>query len=624
MNAADHPRWYVEDAIAHQRLLSLADDAEAIRLDRPGWRDVAAAGTAATGLVVGAETRVPDLAAALADLARGPATTLVLPADGGADAAWTVACTGWRLQADPEVRDDLLVLQLGPTGPGPTLATITSLHHRRGRATLRRRAPWRVELLDATAEAWFGDVTASTNRPVLQVRGADGDGAHDRVRVARTAPGDDAEPLAARVVADDPLLADEGVQVMARPVDLRRFSPVGCDPRGATGAPVLPISADGHADGIARARTAAQEVVEQVADAATDQAQLTELAVTGDGTPSGRDLHALREAVALLDHPDVHASPAHHARWLLCAVAAGVPVLPLAPLPAPVAGLVGQDVADALAATTVDDVRDPDLRERASVLQRRQVLAAHTSTTRLRQLGRELGLRVPRPRTVTVVLATNRESFLDHACTQIARQDWPALEVVVVTHADLPKDAPRRFVDEHLGHLPTTLLQMSPDHSLGEALNLAIEHASGELVTKMDDDDWYAPTHVTDVVTALDYSGADVAGKGAEFLYLAGADTTVRRWGRGGERPSTTIAGATLTFPREVWRDIAGFPHVSLAEDRGFVEEVVAAGGTSHRGTPFGFLVNRHGQHAWAVTDEEFLGDAVATRAGLDHDWTLT
>ena len=217
-----------------------------------------------------------------------------------------------------------------------------------------------------------------------------------------------------------------------------------------------------------------------------------------------------------------------------------------------------------------------------------------------------------------------RSTFLEHACTQVARQDWPQREVVVVTHADLQPAATRAVLDEHLGDVPTTLLHAPADRSLGEALNLAIEHAGGDLITKMDDDDWYSPHHVTDVVTALDYSGADVAGKGAEFLHLGPSATTIRRWGRGGERPSTTIAGATLTFPREVWRDVAGFPHVSLAEDRGFVEEVVAAGGTSYRASPFGFLVNRHGQHAWAVTDQEFLDDAVATRSGPDHDWSLT
>ena len=53
---------------------------------------------------------------------------------------------------------------------------------------------------------------------------------------------------------------------------------------------------------------------------------------------------------------------------------------------------------------------------------------------------------------------------------------------------------------------------------------------SGDLVLKMDDDDWYAPDAIADLVRAHAYSGAEVVGMPAEFHYLTEPDVTVTPW----------------------------------------------------------------------------------------------
>ena len=634
MPEATRRRWYVEDAPAQRHLAAVHADAEGIRLDQPRWRDLRHVTGAVEGLVVGDGTRGADLAAALADLADRAEVPLLLPRDGMATVDWVTACAGWRLTGTPVEHADVLDVRVAPTGTGPTLATLAALHLRGPRPRVHAPTPWRTALVDEVAHAWFGDLASRWPRASCTVAALGADvparavvedtGAPPRrLRIATDPTG--ATEDADLVVTDDPLLARDGVQVVARPVDLRRHSPVGCSPRAASGPSVLPISADGRPAGVTRARELAARVAEELAAAgAVDGDRVLELGLPTDGVPTPVGLAGLREATVLLDHPDVHAGPGPHARWLVACVAAGVPVLLLDDLPTPVAGLLGPGLADALAAATVDDVADPDLRERTSVLQRRQVLAAHTSTARLRQLAGDLALLAPRLRTVSVVMATNRERFLEHACRQIARQDWPELEVVLVTHGDAAPAGVTGLVGELLGDRPTTIRHVTDRWTLGDALNVGVEVAGGDVVTKFDDDDWYSPSHVTEMVDALAYAGADIVGRGAEFVHLAASATTVRRWGQGGERPGTTLAGGTLTFRRDVWRDVAGFPRVSVGEDRGLIEDVLAAGGTTYRCHPFGYLLHRHGQHAWDVEDQAFLDAAVASRPGPDHDWTLT
>ncbi len=92
--------------------------------------------------------------------------------------------------------------------------------------------------------------------------------------------------------------------------------------------------------------------------------------------------------------------------------------------------------------------------------------------------------------------------------------------------------------------------------------------AEGELVTKWDDDDWYGPHHLEDLIDALRYSGADLVGKAAEFVRLEQLDLTIRRFRLGAESYSSTIAGGTLLLRRSSLESVGGWapePRTSIA-----------------------------------------------------------
>ena len=88
--------------------------------------------------------------------------------------------------------------------------------------------------------------------------------------------------------------------------------------------------------------------------------------------------------------------------------------------------------------------------------------------------------------------------------------------------------------------------------------------ATGDLVLKMDDDDWYAPDFVADLLRARAYSGADLVGTADEFYYLAERDLTVQRR-HPGERYSHWVAGGTLMVDPSLLREAGGFPSVREA-----------------------------------------------------------
>ena len=135
--------------------------------------------------------------------------------------------------------------------------------------------------------------------------------------------------------------------------------------------------------------------------------------------------------------------------------------------------------------------------------------------------------------------------------------------------------------------------------------------ASGEWWANMDDDDWYGAEHLTDLVTAAGYSGADLVGKGSEFVYLEDDDLTVRRDLGNSEVESRTLAGGTLLKRAEALRAAHGWRGLSGGVDVALIDDVVAAGGRLWRTHPFGYLLRRTGgTHTWRVDDRYFLRHA--------------
>jgi len=260
---------------------------------------------------------------------------------------------------------------------------------------------------------------------------------------------------------------------------------------------------------------------------------------------------------------------------------------------------------------------DPTYRESVSVAQRRATHAEHALPARLRQVRRAAGLPVQRPTGVSVVVSTNRPEMLDRIVANVALQDHPNLELVLALHGDgFPTSDPVAP-----DGLTMTVLRFPADAVFGYVLGEASAAASGEWVAKMDDDDWYGAEHISDLVLAAGYSGADLVGKGSEFVYLEGAGVTIRRGLGAGEAPSRTLSGGTLLVRSSVLRDVNGWRGLPRGVDVALIDDVASAGGTVWRTHPFGYLLRRTtGHHTWDVDERYFERQAEQRWDGLALD----
>lgn len=274
--------------------------------------------------------------------------------------------------------------------------------------------------------------------------------------------------------------------------------------------------------------------------------------------------------------------------------------------------LLGNDLSFALDQAG-SHLGSPVERESTSISCRRAALQAFIPRRRWHvvESGRT-GINRKDP-TVSVLLVTKRAEYLMHILPQIQRQSWGSLELVAVLHGvDRLTSEQEMTLQNYTGE--ATILRADENLSFGAALNLATDVASGQIVAKMDDDDWYGPHHIEDLVLAREYSSAALVGCQVEFTYLDGIDVTTRRR-YAGERYSDHVAGGSMLMSRSDLLELGGWRSTASAVDRGVIDTVLASGGVVYRGHGQNYMMHRRRpltgrpHHTWDADASVFVTD---------------
>lgn len=206
---------------------------------------------------------------------------------------------------------------------------------------------------------------------------------------------------------------------------------------------------------------------------------------------------------------------------------------------------------------------------------------------------------------VSVVLVTHREDHLDHAVEQLARMNYPRMQVVLGLHGvHVGEERLARLRQMH----EVVVHRIAASVPFGAALASACDRADGQLVTKVDDDDHYGAEHVWDLVLARMYSGAELVGKALDWIHVEGENLTAFRPAYKAEAYATFVAGGTLLIAKADLAEVGGWRPVPKSVDRGLIESVQRAGGLVYRTHGLGYVYVRHGgAHTATVSDQHFL-----------------
>ncbi len=221
-------------------------------------------------------------------------------------------------------------------------------------------------------------------------------------------------------------------------------------------------------------------------------------------------------------------------------------------------------------------------------------------------------------------MATHRVDSIDECCRNIGRQDYPNLEVIIVLNND---DFDEASVRKTFAGTPLLqVLRLPAGRNLGSCINLGAASATGSYIAKMDDDDFYGPSYISDLVLSALESGADILGKKATFFYFEdGQEYCIWHpdlhdrwiWPSADETPrgvSTKVAGGTLFTKSEVVREFPFDESAPHGTDALFQVACRRAGMTTYAADEFNFCcLRRMGNvgHLWRPKKEAILENAV-------------
>jgi glycosyltransferase involved in cell wall biosynthesis len=231
------------------------------------------------------------------------------------------------------------------------------------------------------------------------------------------------------------------------------------------------------------------------------------------------------------------------------------------------------------------------------------------------------GTRLPR---VTIVLATHRVDRIDECRRIVSSQDYPNLETIIVLNNDAFDEASVRNAFADVPSLQ--ILRLPAARNLGSCVNLGVANATGSYIAKMDDDDFYGPSYISDLVLSALESGADITGKKATFFYFEDGEEYCLwhsglhnrwLWPPTNEIPrgvSSKLAGATLFMKHEVVRELPFDESAPHGTDSLFQQACRRAGLTTFASDEFNFCYLRRASnagHLWRTTKKDILENAL-------------
>ena len=228
--------------------------------------------------------------------------------------------------------------------------------------------------------------------------------------------------------------------------------------------------------------------------------------------------------------------------------------------------------------------------------------------------------------TVSVVLSTVRPDDLTSILSQIKLQTLRNFELAIGLHG-FQLNAKHKLLISELNKRKVKVIveKYAKTATLGFILTNLAGKTSGDYVSKMDDDDYYGPEHLRDLVDAIVDKGADAVGRAMNYVYLEPLDLTVRRFGIQGTQAveiwSDWVCGGTILVSRSVGESAGWFGNGTTAVDRYILGHITENGGKIWRTFGAGYIYKRGFTfHTYVTNYSKYLKNANQQVVGLWQD----
>lgn len=214
------------------------------------------------------------------------------------------------------------------------------------------------------------------------------------------------------------------------------------------------------------------------------------------------------------------------------------------------------------------------------------------------------------PEKASIIVSTNKESQFDDIISNYMHQNYPNKELIVILNNNALKLDEWIETADKLGLQNVQIYQLDETVSLGECLNYAVERSSGSFIAKFDDDDYYAPNYLIDMIFGFMYFSTDIMVKASQFVYFEKSNAMIL-CNPGSTYHYTNICSTwgPMVIKRKVF-DYIRFRPLNIGEDYFFKDDCIKNGLIIYTVDPFNYVIFRKSDkasHAWKIDDETYL-----------------
>jgi SAM-dependent methyltransferase len=223
---------------------------------------------------------------------------------------------------------------------------------------------------------------------------------------------------------------------------------------------------------------------------------------------------------------------------------------------------------------------------------------------------------------IDVMVATKRPQQLETVFDNLGRQTYPHFSLWLITHGVSPDRGKVQELADRAGVNLATVVEVDESVILGDVFNIGFGETQSDIIAKMDDDDFYGAEYLWDLYSAFDFSGAEVAGKWAHYVYLEGADTTIYRFKDYEYRFTDVVAISTLMMQREVL-EVEKFPAMAWGSGSVFLRALGAQGGRVFAGDRWNYLYRRGSdgdRNTFPISDMKLMSNSDVVCRGVNLD----
>ncbi|EOC99966.1 glycosyltransferase family protein [Caldisalinibacter kiritimatiensis] len=255
-------------------------------------------------------------------------------------------------------------------------------------------------------------------------------------------------------------------------------------------------------------------------------------------------------------------------------------------------------------------LNNKDLRDKLALQGLREVYSKHTVRHRLETICNKLGIKYVQKNKpgVSIITSTMRDHFMDNVFENYAMQTYDKKELIVILNKN-SMDI-NKWKEKAKNYPNVKIYQVDESKTIGYCLNYGIDRSQYKYIAKFDDDNYYGPNYLSDIVMAFDYSGADLVGKQRFYVYFEGSKKLALI--RNKENSFVKyVAGSTFVFKREVYEKIRFATNIyDGSEDNKFIDDCNKYGFKIYSCDRFNHVVGRRENledHTWKIKERDFL-----------------